>query len=83
VLAPAPRCPNKLTPPDDGAALEKKAWTLRLMHRYEEAARTARQTLEIMPDSEVCLQRLVEYESLAGNPRRAEMFRKRLLDIGH
>ena len=64
--------------PNDGPALEKKAWVLWLMHRYEEAAQVARETLEIMPDSEVCLKRLVDYETLVGNTRRADYYRERL-----
>jgi hypothetical protein len=43
-----------------------------LMHRYDEAATVARQMLEMMPDSEICLRRLVEYETLQGNMRRAD-----------
>jgi len=64
--------------PHDGAALEKTVWVLWLLHRYEEAARVARDVLEIMPDSEMCLRRLVEYETLSGNNRRAEFYRNRL-----
>jgi tetratricopeptide (TPR) repeat protein len=56
----------------DGAALEKKALVLWLLHRYEDAARVARDVLAIMPDSEICLKRLVDYETLNGNRRRAE-----------
>jgi hypothetical protein len=62
----------------DGAVLEKKAWVLWLLHRYEDAARVARAALEVMPESELCLRRLVDYESLAGNRHRAEQYRKRL-----
>lgn len=62
----------------DGAVLEKKAWVLWLLHRYEDAARYARQALAIMPESEVCLRRLIDYESLVGNRSRAEQYRKRL-----
>ena len=64
--------------PRDGAAMEKKAWVLWLIHDYEESASIARSVLEIMPESEVCLRRLVEYEALAGNPRRADYYRERL-----
>jgi hypothetical protein len=49
-----------------------------LMHRYEEAAQTAREVLTLMPDSEICLKRLIEYEILHGNQRRAEHYRHRL-----
>src|SRR5207245_402316 len=62
----------------DGAVLEKKAWVLWLLHRYDAAAGVARDALEIMPDSELCLRRLIEYEALMGNPRRAEHYRQRL-----
>ena len=62
----------------DGAVLEKKAWVLWLLHRYDEAAGVARDALEIMPDSELCLRRLIEYETLMGNPRRADYYRQRL-----
>jgi antitoxin (DNA-binding transcriptional repressor) of toxin-antitoxin stability system len=55
--------------------MENKASVLWLMQRYEEAATAARHALEVMPDSEICLRRLVEYETLAGNPRRAEHYR--------
>src|SRR5690606_16447819 len=51
----------------DGAVLEKKAWVLWLLHRYEDAARVARAALAVMPENELCLRRLVDYESLAGN----------------
>jgi tetratricopeptide (TPR) repeat protein len=64
--------------PREGAVLEKKAWILWLLHRYEEAARVARDALEIMPDSEICLRRLIDYETLCGNTRRAEYYRARL-----
>jgi tetratricopeptide (TPR) repeat protein len=64
--------------PSDGAVLEKRAWVLWLLHRYEEAAQTCRDVLELMPDCEVCLRRLVEYETLMGNPRRADFYRSRL-----
>ena len=67
---------------NDGAALEKKAWVLWLLHRYEDAARVARAALEVMPESELCLRRLVDYESLAGNQRRAEHYRQRLEQLG-
>jgi tetratricopeptide (TPR) repeat protein len=62
----------------NGAALEKKAWVLWLLHRYEDAARVARDALEIMPDSELCLQRLIDYETLSGNHRRADYYRRQL-----
>jgi len=58
--------------------LEKKAWILWLLHRYEDAARVARDALEIMPESEICLRRLIDYETLGGNNRRAEYYRARL-----
>jgi len=64
--------------PGDGAALEKKAWVLWLMHQYEDSAQVCRDVLEIMPESEVCLKRLADYEDLLGNPRRAQHFRERL-----
>lgn len=64
--------------PRDGAALEKKALVLWMMHRYEDAAQTARDVLTLMPDSEICLKRLIDYETLNGNPRRAEHYRKQL-----
>ena len=64
--------------PKHGAALEKKAWILWLQHRYEEAAEAARAALEVMPESELCLRRLVDYETLTGNQRRAEHYRQRL-----
>lgn len=62
----------------DGAALEKKALVLWLLHRYEDAARVARDVLAIMPDSEICLKRLIDYETLNGNSRRAEHYRRQL-----
>jgi hypothetical protein len=37
--------------------------------------------LEVMPDCEVCLRRLVEYESLVGNPGRAEFYQARLATV--
>jgi len=64
--------------PKYGAALEKKAWVLWLLHRYEEAAQVAKAALEVMPESELCLRRLVDYETLTGNQRRAEHYRQRL-----
>jgi len=64
--------------PMDGAVLEKKVWVLWLVHRYEDAARVARDVLEIMPDSEVCLRRLIEYETLEGNAHRAQHYRQQL-----
>ncbi len=64
--------------PQDGAVLEKKAWVLWLLHRYEDAAQVARSVLEIMPDSEICLRRLIDYETLVGNLRRAEHYQQRL-----
>ena len=67
--------------PKDGAALEKKALVLWLSHRYEDAARTARDVLSIMPDSEICLNRLIEYETLNGNKRRAEHYRRQLEEV--
>jgi hypothetical protein len=68
--------------PVDGAVLEKKAWVLWLLHRYDEADGVARDALEIMPDSDLCLRRLIEYETLIGNPRRAEHYRQRLAAVG-
>lgn len=65
--------------PQDGAALEKKALVLWLLHRYEEAAQVARDVLTIMPDSEICLSRLIDYETLTGNSRRAEHYRRQLV----
>jgi serine/threonine protein kinase len=62
----------------DAAALEKKVLVLWLMHRYQEAAQTAREVLTLMPDSEICLKRLIEYETLNGNSRRAEHYRLQL-----
>jgi tetratricopeptide (TPR) repeat protein len=64
--------------PHDGAVLEKKLLVLWLMHRYEDAAEVAREALTIMPDNELCLCRMVEYETLIGNQSRANHFRKRL-----
>jgi len=64
--------------PQDGAALEKKTLVLWLLHRYEDAARIARDVLAIMPDSEICLKRLIDYETLNGNSRRAEHYRRQL-----
>jgi len=64
--------------PQDGAVLEKKAWVLWLLHRYEDAAQVARSVLEIMPDSEICLRRLIDYETLVGNVHRAEHYQQRL-----
>lgn len=66
------------TYPQDGAVLEKKAWVLWLLHRYEDAAQVARRVLAIMPDSEICLRRLIDYETLVGNARRAELYQQRL-----
>ena len=43
-----------------------------LMHRYEEAVRVARDVIAIMPDNELCLSRLIEYETLSGKSRRAD-----------
>lgn len=67
--------------PQDGAVLEKKVWVLWLLHRYEDAARFARNVLEIMPDSEICLRRLIDYETLAGNTHRAEYYRRQLASL--
>lgn len=67
--------------PGDGAALEKKALVLWLMHRYEQAAQTARDALVLMPHSELCLARLADYETLMGNQRRAEHYRQRLASL--
>ncbi len=64
--------------PQNGAALEKKALVLWLLHRYEDAARVARDVLVMMPDSEICLNRLIEYETLNGNSQRAELYRRQL-----
>jgi len=58
--------------------LEKKVWILWLLHRYEDAARVARDVLDIMPDNEICLRRLIDYETLMGNARRAEHYQRRL-----
>jgi len=44
---------------------------------YSDDAITAFRRL-IMPDSEMCLRRLVDYEALAGNVRRADFYRNRL-----
>ena len=68
----------ELTHPQDGAVLEKKAWILWLLHRYEDATHVARDVLEIMPDSAICLRRLIDYETLVGNAHRAEHYQKRL-----
>ena len=65
--------------PKDGAVLEKKAWILWLLHRYEDAARVARDVLEIMPDNEICLRRLIDYEALMGNLRCAERYKSQLV----
>lgn len=62
----------------DGAALEKKVLVLWLLHRYEDAAQIARNVLAIMPASEICLRRLIDYETLNGNSRRAEHYRQQL-----
>jgi tetratricopeptide (TPR) repeat protein len=67
--------------PADGAVLEKKAWVLWLLHRYEDAARAFREALRIMPESEICLRRLVDYETLVGNPSRAEHYRGQLAKL--
>jgi tetratricopeptide (TPR) repeat protein len=64
--------------PQDGAALEKKTLVLWLLHRYEDAARVAREVLVLMPDSELCIKRLIDYETLEGNNRRAQHYRERL-----
>ncbi len=64
--------------PHNGAAMEKKMLVLWLLHRYEDAAQAARDVLMVMPDSELCLKRLVDYETLMGNRRRAEHYRQRL-----
>ncbi|TWT64397.1 protein kinase domain-containing protein [Rubinisphaera italica] len=69
------------TNPQDGAVLEKKTWVLWLLHRYDDAAQVAREALEIMPESELCLRRLVDYESLTGNQRRAQHYRERLSQL--
>jgi tetratricopeptide (TPR) repeat protein len=69
--------------PQDSAALEKKTLVLWLLHRYDDAARIARDVLAIMPDSEVCLKRLVDYETLIGNERRAAFYRSRLEALIH
>jgi serine/threonine protein kinase len=68
----------ELEHPREGTVLEKKAWILWLLHRYEDAARVARDALEIMPESAICLRRLIDYETLGGNNRRAEYYRARL-----
>jgi tetratricopeptide (TPR) repeat protein len=67
--------------PQNGAALEKKTLVLWLLHRYEDAARVARQALTIMPDSELCLKQLIDYETLVGNSRRAQQYRERLSQL--
>jgi serine/threonine-protein kinase len=67
--------------PRDGSALEKKTLVLWLLHRYEDAARVARDVLTIMPDSEICLKRLIDYETLSGNSRRANHYRRQLEEI--
>ncbi len=67
--------------PDDGAVLEKKGWVLWLLHRYEDAARAFREALRLMPENEICLTRLVDYETLAGNPSRAEHYRGLLTQL--
>lgn len=67
--------------PQNGAALEKKALVLWLLHRYENAAQVARDVLMIMPDSEFCLERLRDYETLAGNSRRAQHYQARLSQL--
>jgi len=69
----------ELAHPKDGAVLEKKAWILWLLHRYEDAARIARDVLEIVPDNEICLRRLIDYETLMGNVRRAEHYKSQLV----
>jgi hypothetical protein len=51
------------------------------LHRYEDAARIARDVLTVMPDSEICLKRLIDYETLSGNSRRAEHYRRQLAEI--
>jgi tetratricopeptide (TPR) repeat protein len=66
--------------PIDGAVQEKKGWVLWLLHRYEEAARAFREALRLMPESEVCLRRLIEYETLVGNASRAESYRQQLAE---
>ena len=67
--------------PQHGAAMEKKMLVLWLLHRYEDAAQAAREVLMVMPDSELCLKRLVDYETLMGNRRRAEHYQQRLESI--
>lgn len=67
--------------PRDGAAMEKKALVLWMMHQYEDAAQTARDVLTLMPDSEICLKRLIDYETLNGNSRRADHYRKQLAAV--
>lgn len=64
--------------PGDGAILEKKMWVLWLLHQYDEAAHAAREALEVMPESELCLTRLADYESINGNQGRAQHYRDRL-----
>ena len=49
-----------------------------VLYRYEEAARVARDVLAIMPDNEICLRRLIDYETLMGNARRAEHYQRQL-----
>ena len=71
----------ELVHPKDGAVLEKKAWILWLLHRYEDAARVARDVLDIMPDNEICLRRLIDYETLMGNARRAEHYQRQLAHL--
>jgi Tfp pilus assembly protein PilF len=69
--------------PRNSAALEKKMLVLWLLHRYEAAAQVAREVLTLMPDSELCLNRLADYETLMGNQRRAEHYRQRLASLDH
>jgi serine/threonine-protein kinase len=71
----------ELEHPQDGAVLEKKAWVLWLLHRYEDAARVSRHVLEIMTDSATCLRHLIDYETLVGNPHRAEHYRRQLAQL--
>ena len=67
--------------PQNGAALEKKTLVLWLLHRYEDAARVARDVLVLMPDSALCLKRLIDYETLEGNHRRAQHYQERLAKL--
>ncbi len=64
-----------------GAALEKKAWALWLMHHYDESAEVCRKVIADMPDNMLCLKRLAEYETLLGNTRRAQIYEERVVRL--